>query len=66
MTRNTQPRQLGSAGPRRQGAGADPATVRFVKSRAFPGCQLHHADFATRDGKPRHLLARTWRQPDGS
>jgi hypothetical protein len=40
--------------------------VRFVKSRAFPGCQLHHADFATRDGKPRHLLARTWQQPDGS
>ena len=53
----------GSAGPRRQGAGADPGDRLFVESRAFPGCQLHHADFAIRDGKPRHLLARTWQQP---
>jgi hypothetical protein len=50
----------------RDGAGADPATVRFVKSRAFPGCQLHEADFATRDGQARHLLVRTWQQPDGT
>ncbi len=28
------------------GAGADPATVRFRKSRAFPGCQLHEVEFA--------------------
>jgi hypothetical protein len=48
------------------GAGADPATVRFVKSRAFPSCQLHEADFATRDGQARHMLLRTWQQPDGS
>ena len=48
------------------GAGADPATVRFVKSRAFPGCQLHEAEFVTRDGQARHMLVRTWQQPDGS
>jgi hypothetical protein len=48
------------------GAGADPATVRFVKSRAFPGCQLHEADFATRDGQAQHMLVRTWQEPDGS
>jgi hypothetical protein len=48
------------------GAGADPATVRFVKSRAFPGCQLHEVDFATRDGQAQHMLVRTWQEPDGS
>jgi hypothetical protein len=48
------------------GAGADPATVRFVKSRVFPGCQLHEADFATRDGRPWHMLVRTWQEPGGS
>jgi hypothetical protein len=48
------------------GAGADPATVRFVKSRAFPGCQLHEVDFATSDGQARHMLVRTWQDPDGS
>jgi hypothetical protein len=48
------------------GAGANPATVRFVKSRAFPGCELHVADFATREGQARHLLVRTWQRPDGS
>jgi hypothetical protein len=30
------------------GADADPATVRFVRTRAFPGCQLHEAAFTTR------------------
>jgi hypothetical protein len=48
------------------GAGADPATVRFVKSRAFPGCELHEANFATREGQARHMLVRTSQQPDGS
>jgi hypothetical protein len=48
------------------GEGADPATVRFVKSREFPGCQLHEADFATRDGQARHMLVRTWQEPGGS
>jgi hypothetical protein len=50
----------------RGGAGADPATVRFLKSRAFPGCQLHEADFATRDGQARSMVVRTWQEPDGS
>jgi hypothetical protein len=48
------------------GAGADPATIRFRKSRAFPSCQLHEVDFVTRDGRPQHMLARTWQEPDGS
>lgn len=48
------------------GAGADPATIRFRKSRAFPGCQLHDVHFITRDGRPQEMLARTWQEPDGS
>jgi hypothetical protein len=49
-----------------EGDGADPATVRFVKSRVFPSCQLHEVDFATHDGQARHMLVRTWQEPDGS
>jgi hypothetical protein len=48
------------------GAGADPATVRFRKSRTFPGCQLHEVDFLTRDGRPQDMLVRTWQEPGGS
>jgi hypothetical protein len=48
------------------GAGADPATVRFRKIRAFPSCQLHEVEFLTRDGHPQNLLARTWQEPDGT
>ena len=50
----------------RGGAGAESATVRFTKTRAFSGSQLHEAEFATRDGHPRCMLLRTWQQPDGS
>jgi hypothetical protein len=50
----------------RGGAGADPATVRFIKTRVFPGCQLHAAEFTTRDGHARRVLLRTGQQPDGS
>jgi hypothetical protein len=48
------------------GPGADPATVRFRKSRTFPGCQLHEVDFVTRGGRPQGMLVRTWQEPDGS
>lgn len=48
------------------GAGADPATVRFRKSRAFPGCHLHEVHFVTRGGGPQDMLVRTWQEPDGS
>lgn len=48
------------------GEGADPATVQFVKSRAFPGCQLHYLQFATREGRHQHMLIRTRRQAGGS
>ena len=48
------------------GEGADPATVRFGKSRAFPGCQLHQVEFTNHDGHPQRLLVRTWQQADGT
>lgn len=48
------------------GGGADPATVRFRKSRAFPGRQLHLVDFANRDGRPCHAVVRTWQDPSGA
>jgi hypothetical protein len=48
------------------GEGADPATVRFSKSSAFPGCQLHHVEFTKHDGRPHWMLVRTWQQADGS
>jgi hypothetical protein len=48
------------------GAGAEPATVQFRKSRTFPGCQLHQVDFLTCDGHPQGMLVRTWQEPDGS
>jgi len=45
--------------------GADPATVGFRRTRAFPGCQLHEVEFRTRAGQPRTSLVRTWQDPDG-
>jgi hypothetical protein len=48
------------------GEGADPATVRFSKSRAFPGCQLHQVEFTNHNGHPQRLLVRTWQQADGT
>jgi hypothetical protein len=68
VTRASPPSPGGWAASIRDGGGegADPATVRFVKSRAFPGCQLHEADFATRDGQARHMLVRTWQRPGGT
>lgn len=54
------------ASTRGGGPGADPPTVRFVKSREFPGCQLHEVEFATRDGQARRMLIRTRQRPDGS
>ncbi|MGH3199917.1 MAG: hypothetical protein ACRDOH_25780 [Streptosporangiaceae bacterium] len=47
------------------GAGADPATVRFRKSREFAGCQLHEVEFVTRDGRPQGMLVRTWQDEFG-
>jgi hypothetical protein len=54
------------ASVRSGGEGADPATVRFRKSRAFDGCELHEVDFLTLSGRPQHMLVRTWQEPDGS
>ena len=48
------------------GLGADPATIRFRKSRAFADCELHHVDFINRDGKSEQWLVRAWQGPDGA
>jgi hypothetical protein len=49
------------------GAGADPATIQFRRSRTFAVCQLHFVTFTGRNGGPaRHSLIRTRPQPDGS
>ena len=56
--------QASKGGP--GGAGADPATVRFRRSRAFPGCQMHSVDFADADGRAAHALVRTWQGPRGA
>ena len=49
------------------GAGADPATIQFRRSRTFAACQLHSVTFTGRNGGPaRHSLIRTRPQPDGS
>lgn len=48
------------------GAGADPATVQFRKSRTFAGCQVHEVEFATHDGRSQHMVIRTWQEPDGA
>jgi hypothetical protein len=47
------------------GWGADPATVRFRKSRAFPSCQLHSVTFSTGSGMPMRALCRAWQLRDG-
>ncbi|MGH3191171.1 MAG: hypothetical protein ACRDOL_28790 [Streptosporangiaceae bacterium] len=47
------------------GEGADPATIRFLKTRVFPSCQLHAVIFTTREGSPRSAVLRTWQEPDG-
>lgn len=48
------------------GLGADPATIRFRKSRSFADCQLHAVAFTTRSGHREEWLIRTWKAPDGS
>ena len=48
------------------GEGANPATVRFRKSRTFASCQLHEVEYATRSGRPQRMLVRTWQKPGGS
>jgi hypothetical protein len=48
------------------GAGADPASVQFRKSRMFPGCQMHSVAFATRDGSPRSAIVRTSPEAGGT
>ncbi|MGI8448657.1 MAG: hypothetical protein ACR2MP_16065 [Streptosporangiaceae bacterium] len=49
------------------GAGADPATITFRKSQAFPGGELHAVAFTRRGRRrPEHGLARAWQQSDGT
>ena len=56
--------QASTEGP--GGAGADPATVRFRKSRVLSGRQLHMVDFDGGDGRPRHAIVLTWQGPRGA
>jgi hypothetical protein len=48
------------------GEDADLATVWFRKTRVFPACQMHFVVFATRAGRPRSAVLRTWREPGGT
>jgi len=48
-----------------EGVGADPASMRFVKSREFRDCLLHWVDLFTRGGAARSVVMRTWQEPDG-
>lgn len=48
------------------GEGAEPATVRFRKTRAFTGCQLHQVESTNRGGRPQRMLVRTRQRPDGT
>jgi hypothetical protein len=47
------------------GAGADPGTVEFRKTRAFAECELHDTAFRTTDGQQWELLLRAWQRPGG-
>lgn len=48
------------------GAGAAPETVRFRRSKAFPGCELHWVDFVNGDGRLVSTLVRTRQGPTGA
>jgi hypothetical protein len=48
------------------GEGADPATVQFRRTRAFPSCQLHSVTFGARDGSPCSFILRTWQDAGGT
>jgi hypothetical protein len=67
VTWSSQPSPGGWVASKRAGgwADADPATVRFRKSRAFGSCELHSVTFINRQGMPMRALARAWRQPGG-
>jgi hypothetical protein len=47
------------------GPGADPATIKFVKTRSFPTCQLHSVSFVNHRGWTMHDLIKTWQEPEG-
>jgi hypothetical protein len=43
------------------GPGADPTSIRFVKSKEFTSCQLHEVDYASHRGLSMNVLFKTWR-----
>lgn len=47
------------------GWGADPATVRFLKSKAGEGWDLHAVAFTTTGGQPRRAILRARFEPAG-
>lgn len=48
------------------GPGADPATIKFVKTRAFPTCELHEVDYLNHRGWQMHVLIETRQERDGT
>ena len=48
------------------GPGADPATIEFVKTKAFLTCQLHEVDYVNHRGWTMHALIETGQRQDGS
>jgi hypothetical protein len=47
------------------GPGADPATIKLIKTRSFPTCQLHSVTFINHRDWTMHDLIKTWQEPDG-
>jgi hypothetical protein len=50
----------------RGGPGADPATIRMQRTRAFPACQMHQVGFTNHKGAKMEGVIRTWREDDGT
>jgi len=48
------------------GAGADPTTIDFVKTRSFPTCELHSVTFVDHRGRTMRDLIKTWQEPEGA
>lgn len=48
------------------GAGADPDSIAFQKTRHFPSCQMHQVAFTNFRGLPMELVIRTWQEADGT
>ena len=48
------------------GPGADPATIKFVKTKAYSTCELHEVDYVNHRGWTMHALVETEQEQDGT